>query len=136
MRISEWSSDVCSSDLLILDGAHNGDGARAAAATLDEGFAVEGARILVVGMLAGRDPVELLDHLGAADAALVVCCTPDSPRAMSGADLAAVAREHGAATRVVDDVGDAVRAGLDAADTADAVLVTGDRKSRRLNSSH
>ncbi|HEY9559022.1 MAG TPA: Mur ligase family protein [Acidimicrobiales bacterium] len=118
--------EVVSRDpLLILDGAHNGDGARAAAATLDEGFAVEGARILVVGMLAGRDPVELLDHLGATDAALVVCCTPDSPRAMSGADLAAVAREHGAATRVVDDVGDAVRAGLDAADTEDAVLVTG-----------
>src|SRR3546814_2862298 len=89
--------EVVSRDpLLILDGAHNGDGARAAAATLDEGFAVEGARILVVGMLAGRDPVELLDHLGATDAALVVCCTPDSPRAMSGADLAAVAREHGA----------------------------------------
>src|SRR3546814_18065253 len=99
----------------ILDGAHNGDGARAAAATLDEGFAVEGARILVVGMLAGRDPVELLDHLGAADAALVVCCTPDSPRAMSGAALAAVAREHGAATRVGDNVGDAGRAGLDCA---------------------
>ena len=77
--------------LVILDGAHNPSGAAAAAATLDEGFHVEGgARRLVVGVLAGRDPRELLDLLGAGEAAEVVCCTPDSPRALPAAELAEV----------------------------------------------
>ena len=50
--------------LLVLDGAHNVDGARAAVATLDEGFAVLGDRRLVVGLLDGRAPRELLEILG------------------------------------------------------------------------
>ncbi len=111
--------------LLVLDGAHNPDGAVAAAATLDEGFAVAGERRLVLGMLAGRDPVELLQVLGVAEAAQVVCCTPDSPRALPAADLAAVVAEHGGRAQVVPDVGDALRTALDAADADDVVLVTG-----------
>ena len=68
--------------LLILDGAHNRDGAIAAAEALAEGFAVTGVTHLVIGVLDGRDPAELLDILDAEDAATVVCCTPDSPRAL------------------------------------------------------
>jgi len=111
--------------LLVLDGAHNGEGARAVAATLDEGFAVVGERRLVLGVLAGRDPVELLHQLGAADAAEVVCCTPDSPRAMAADDLAAVVVEHGGTARAVPDIATAVRTALDAASADDVVLVTG-----------
>ena len=51
--------------LVILDGAHNPDGAEAAAAVLAEDFTVEGRRILVCGMLEARDPVTMLQSLDA-----------------------------------------------------------------------
>jgi len=111
--------------LLVLDGAHNPDGARAAAATLDEGFAVPGARWLVVGTLAGRDPEELLAALGAADAAEVVCCAPDTPRALPAEVLASAVQAMGGTARVVPEVGRALEWALDTADGDDAILVTG-----------
>ncbi|MEO7573912.1 MAG: cyanophycin synthetase, partial [Acidimicrobiales bacterium] len=111
--------------LIVLDGAHNPDGAEALAESLDEGFAIAGHRRLVLGVLAGRDPVELLVRLGAEDAIEVLCCTPDSPRALPAADLAAVVREHGGTARVVPDVADAVRKALDDSSPEDAVVVTG-----------
>jgi dihydrofolate synthase/folylpolyglutamate synthase len=111
--------------LVVLDGAHNPSGAVAAADTLDEGFAVVGERRLVVGVLDGRDPRELLTVLGAADAAEVVCCTPGSPRALAGDELAEIVRELGGTARVVPDVGKALLAALDHAGADDVVLVTG-----------
>jgi dihydrofolate synthase/folylpolyglutamate synthase len=111
--------------LLVLDGAHNPDGARAAAATLDEGFAVPGARWLVVGTLAGRDPEGLLAALGAADTAEVVCCAPDTPRALPAEALASAVQAMGGTARVVPEVGRALEWALDAADGDDAILVTG-----------
>jgi len=111
--------------LVILDGAHNPDGARAAASTLAEDFAVAGHLRLVVGTLGGRDPEELLRILGAEQAAEVVCCTPDSPRALPAAELAEVVRRLGASARVVPDVGDALATALEHAHDEDAVLVTG-----------
>ena len=116
---------VSGEPLLVLDGAHNPDGARAAAATLAEGFAVAGDRRLVLGMLAGRDPAEVLGLLGVGTAAEVVCCTPDSPRALGAKDLAAAVADQGGTARVVDDVGDALGSVLDHADADDLVLVTG-----------
>lgn len=111
--------------LVVLDGAHNPDGARAAASTLAEDFSLAGQLRLVVGTLSGRDPEELLRGLGAGQAAEVVCCTPDSPRAVPAAELADVARRLGASARVVPDVGDALAAALEHAQDEDAVLVTG-----------
>lgn len=111
--------------LLILDGAHNPDGARAAAATLAEGFAVAGDRRLVVGVLDGRNPRELLEILGAADAAEVICCAPDSPRALPAAELADEVRAVGGRARVLPSVGAALEAAVDASEEGDAVLVTG-----------
>ncbi|MFP5255728.1 MAG: bifunctional folylpolyglutamate synthase/dihydrofolate synthase [Acidimicrobiia bacterium] len=111
--------------LLILDGAHNPDGARATIATLTEDFAVAGQLRLVVGTLTGRDPEELLRILGADQAAEVVCCAPDSPRAVPAVELAAIVRGLGGTARVVPDVGDALAAALELAPDDDAVLVTG-----------
>jgi dihydrofolate synthase/folylpolyglutamate synthase len=111
--------------LVILDGAHNPDGARALAHTLDEGFAVRGDRRFVVGMLDGRDPAEVLAALGAADAAEVVCCTPESPRALAAEALAAHVRAAGGIARVVPEVRAAVEAALDASSPDDVVVVTG-----------
>ena len=50
--------------LLVLDGAHNADGAATVAATLADEFDVTGTRHWVLGMLAGRDLDEMLDALG------------------------------------------------------------------------
>ncbi|MDQ2729594.1 MAG: Mur ligase family protein, partial [Actinomycetota bacterium] len=58
--------------LVILDGAKNPDGAAAAASTLTEEFGEVGSRILVVGMLGGKDPVEMLTALDATRARLIV----------------------------------------------------------------
>ena len=111
--------------LVILDGAHNPDGAQAVAETLAEGFTVAGDRRLVVGVLDGRDPGELLEILGAEDAVEVVCCTPDSPRALPASSLATEVERLGGRARLVPDVGEAFAVALAAADPHDVVLVTG-----------
>lgn len=113
------------SPLLILDGAHNPDSAQAVVETLAEGFGVSGQTWLVVGVLDGRDPLALLEILDAASAAEVVCCTPDSPRALPAADLARLVEGLGGRARVVPEVGAALEAALAAADADDVVLVIG-----------
>jgi dihydrofolate synthase/folylpolyglutamate synthase len=114
--------------LLVLDGAHNPDGARAAAATLSEEFEVSGARRWVLGLLAGRDPGEMLGAFGLRPGDRVVTCTPPSPRAVPAADLAAAVAAHGVAAEAIPDVGAAVEAAWREAETAargDLVFVTG-----------
>jgi dihydrofolate synthase/folylpolyglutamate synthase len=114
------------SPLLVLDGAHNAEGAAAVAATLAEDFGVDGRRIIVVGVLEPRDPEPLLDALDAASADLVVACTPPSPRAVPAEAVAEAARRLGAAeVDAVPDVGRAVDRALAESSPDDAVLVTG-----------
>jgi len=111
--------------LVILDGAHNPDGARAAAATLHDEFDIAGRIVLVVGLLRGRDPLEMLRALGADQADVVIACTPDSPRAMGADELAAAARGIPVMAEVVSNVGEAVGRALAVATEDDAVFVTG-----------
>ena len=111
--------------LVVLDGAHNPPGAEAAAATLDAEFVVDGRRILVVGLLDGRSPRQMLEALAADRADLVIACRPDSPRAIDPAEVVAAAAELGTAGQVVPDVAEAVTAALVNATEADLVLVTG-----------
>ncbi|MGH2455122.1 MAG: glutamate ligase domain-containing protein, partial [Candidatus Limnocylindria bacterium] len=66
--------------LLVLDGAHNPDGAATVAATLADEFDVAGTRHWVLGMLVGRDLDEMLDALGVHPGDRVVTTTPPSPR--------------------------------------------------------
>lgn len=116
---------VARDPLLVLDGAHNPDGAAAVAAALAEGFAVPGELRVVLGTLAGRDPVAFLEALGIRRASLVICCTPASPRALAGAELARHVEALGAPAVVVPGVADALRRALDDATVDDAVLVAG-----------
>lgn len=111
--------------LVVLDGAHNPDGARAAAETFADDFSVAGDRILVVGMNRGRDPEEMLVALRAADAALVVACAADWARATPAQDVVAAAKGLGVEAVTAPSVADALRVALDRAGTDDAVLVTG-----------
>jgi dihydrofolate synthase / folylpolyglutamate synthase len=116
--------------LLILDGAHNPAGGRAARAALDEEFSGVGSRVLVVGLLQGRDPDEMLHALGvgamaAKGARLVIATRPPSPRAIPPDQVAASARAMGVEAVAVEGVADAVRRGVEMAGAADLVLVTG-----------
>ena len=77
---------------VVLDGAHNVDGARAAASTLAEEFTLAGSVVMVVGLLEGRDPAEMLEALGATEAGFLVACTPASPRAIPAPEVAARGR--------------------------------------------
>ncbi|CAN5695727.1 folylpolyglutamate synthase/dihydrofolate synthase family protein [soil metagenome] len=110
--------------LVVLDGAHNPDGCRAAADTLDD-FSVAGATLLVVGMNQGRSALDMLSALGAAQARLVVACAVDWPRAMPATEIGAAARELGADVEGVPDVVEAVQRALAVAGPDDVVLVTG-----------
>ncbi len=114
--------------LLVLDGAHNPDGARAAARALAEEFDVAGRRRWVLGVLAGRDLDEMLDGFGIRGGDHVTACTPDSPRAVPAAEVAAAAVRHGVEAEPVADVADAVRLAWTDATSAgdgDLVMVTG-----------
>ena len=111
--------------LVVLDGAHNPDGARAAAATLREDFAPSGRRFLVVGMQSGRDVAGVLRCLEADRAELVLCCTAPTARGIPAVEVASAAASVGAATEAVDDVGAALDRALELADADDVVTVTG-----------
>lgn len=110
---------------VVIDGAHNPDGARVAAKTLAEDFTLSGSLVLVVGMLKGRDPAEMLETLGARDAGFLIACTPPSPRSIPAAELAAAADGLGIVAEAVPDVADAVSRALALATSEDLVMVTG-----------
>jgi dihydrofolate synthase / folylpolyglutamate synthase len=112
--------------LVIVDGAHNPAGADTCASVFSEDFDPAGNRHLVVGMLQGRRPEELLSALRADEYATVTCCTAPSPRGLDAAELAAAARQMGCDTvRTVPDVARACDVAVAGADADDAVLVVG-----------
>lgn len=111
--------------LVVVDAAHNPPGALATAETFHEDFTVAGRRTLVVGLLEGRDPDEMLDALDVRAFDLVIACTAPSPRAVPAADLAEVAASLGVHVEAVPEVADAVRRALAVSTEDDAVLVTG-----------
>ncbi len=110
----------------VLDGAHNPAGALAATAALDEAFGpVISGRVLVIGLLQGRDPAEMLRCFGADRARLVVACPPPSPRALPAAEVAASARSLGTDTEETASVAEAVATALALAGQEELVHVTG-----------
>lgn len=113
------------SPLTIIDGAHNPDGAAAVAETLNDDFDVAGRRIYIVGMLAGRDPAQLLDALGVRHAHLVIACTPPSERALPAADVATAVLALGVPCETVGDLGDAIERARAVAAEDDAIIITG-----------
>lgn len=114
--------------LLVLDGAHNPDGAAAAARTLADEFEVAGRRRWVLGLLGGRDLGEMVDAFGIRAGDEVIACTPPSPRGVPADDLADVLAARRVDVEVEPDVGAAVerawRTALEAGE-GDVVMVTG-----------
>ena len=78
---------VCTSPLVMLDGAHNPHGIAAVAAVFSE-WAASGAKPTVLfGMLRDKDTAACAAAI-APYAARVICCTPPSERALEAAQLA------------------------------------------------
>jgi dihydrofolate synthase / folylpolyglutamate synthase len=111
--------------LCILDGAHNPAGAEAAGATLAEEFAGADRLIVVLGLLRGRDPVEMLEALDPARIVLVVAAPPPSPRRLAPEDVAAAAAEMGLAAEATSSVAEAVTLATARTGPDDLLLVTG-----------
>lgn len=110
--------------LVILDGAKNVEGARSLAGALDD-FGEVSSRLLVVGMLSGKDPAEMLRALDARRARLVVACPPPSPRAQPAAKVAAAAASLGCPTAEAASVEEGLELALRRAEAGDMVVVTG-----------
>jgi len=112
--------------LVVIDGAHNPAGGDVCAEVFFGDFSPAGRRTLVVGALRGRDPAEMLGALRADDFDAVICTTAPSPRAVTGDELAVVARAIGCdVVRTAHDVPRACDAALAGAGQDDAVLVAG-----------
>lgn len=113
--------------LVIVDGAHNPDGAAAVVDTMNDEFDVGGRRILVVGMLADRDVGGMLEALEVGRADLLVTCTAPSPRAVTADTIATTARDRfpGLEVETAPDVETAIGRALTLATEDDVVLVTG-----------
>ena len=110
---------------VVLDAAHNVDGARACSETLREEFLLSGTVVFVVGFLNGRDPTEMLEALGATDAGILVACAPDTPRAMPAQQITAAADQLGIVAESAPSVADAVGRALALAGADDLVVITG-----------
>src|SRR5947209_669198 len=98
--------------LVILDGAHNPAGAAAAADALAEEFGGAAAKVLVVGLLQGKDPVEMLEALQARGARVVVACPAPSPRTLPPAEVAAAARAMGIQAEAAGSIPEALARAL------------------------
>ncbi|MGH9104143.1 MAG: bifunctional folylpolyglutamate synthase/dihydrofolate synthase, partial [Acidimicrobiales bacterium] len=111
--------------LCLLDGAHNAAAAAALGSSLDEEIGDRPRRIVVMGVLAERDPGQLLDALGTAAVSLVIGCTPASPRGLPGSAVAEAASRRGLSAVSVGSAADAVTLALAHAGEEAVVVVTG-----------
>jgi dihydrofolate synthase/folylpolyglutamate synthase len=111
--------------LIVLDGAKNIPGAEAMAAAVEEEFGETRSRIMVVGMLRGKDPGEMLQALGAPRARRVITCPPPSPRAQPADVVAKAALLLGVEAEPAASVADALERARELAQDDDLILVTG-----------
>jgi dihydrofolate synthase/folylpolyglutamate synthase len=94
-------------------------------AALAEEFDVVGARVAVVGMLSGRDPLAMFEALAPSGITTVIACAPVSPRAMPASAVADAARAAGLTVYEEPDVVDALRLARGLVDESGLVLVAG-----------
>jgi len=92
--------------VFILDGAHNPQGAEAAADSLRRHFG-ERKVIFLIGVMADKDVSEMICHI-APLAEAFIAVRPDNPRAMGAPELAAELSRHGAPAYACDSVGGGV----------------------------
>ncbi len=111
--------------LVVIDGAHNPAGAAATAKTLVHDFDPAGSRILVFGMLSGRDPAEVLAAFAAINPDIVLTVTAPSPRGVPSTELADQAIGMGLAAESCGSVEAAIARAFAVAAEEDAILISG-----------
>lgn len=117
---------VAHQPLVILDVAHNPDAISALATTVEEDFTALGSRIVVIGMLAGRDPDAAVAALGGMRPDLVLCTTADTGgRGLPATELDAACERAGLPSEVVADPTVAVERALALAGEEDLIVVCG-----------
>jgi dihydrofolate synthase/folylpolyglutamate synthase len=111
--------------LVMLDGAHNPAGAAAAADAIAEAFGGAAGTVLVVGLLQGKDPVEMLEALGARHARFLVACPAPSPRTLPADEVATAGRALGLEVDSASSVPEALARAFGVAGPEDLVLISG-----------
>jgi dihydrofolate synthase/folylpolyglutamate synthase len=111
--------------LVVIDGAHNVAGMEVLARTVRDEFSVEGERVLVVGMLKGRDPLAMLAPLAQIGLRRAVVTQPVSPRAMAAKDVADAARSLGMSVKEELEIKDAIEQGREWAGESGMTLIAG-----------
>lgn len=111
--------------LVIVDGAHNADAIIGTARTLDDEFVVVGRRIVVVGLLDGRDPHRAVDAVTRLRPDLVIATSPDSARSIPVDQVATMFDDLGVLCEPVADPIAAMQRAVSLADEEDLVMVIG-----------
>jgi len=114
---------VSRSPVVVLDGAHNQDGARALAAAIRE-ILPHDRVIMVMGILVDKAVDDILAEL-IPPADEVIVTVPNSPRALQAEKLADRVRRYPAAVHVKPRISDAVDLGLRLTGPRDLLCVTG-----------
>lgn len=98
---------ISKNPLVILDGGHNEDGARAFYNSVSSIFSIKKQVFTVAGMMKDKEvEVSLTPLLKSSD--YVVCVTPENPRAMSGVELSKIAEKYCDNVAVIDSPVEAV----------------------------
>ena len=126
---------IGSRPLVMLDVAHNPPGAEALGSALAGAFG-EMKRVVVLGMLDGRDPRAICEALGVSEAKLVVACSAPSRRGLPAEVVAQAVVDTGGSVEVVAEVDEAIDRAFAVADPDDMILVVGSHtvvgQARRL----
>lgn len=114
---------VAEEPYFIVDGGHNPQCAQTVADNLAHYFPGK-KHVLLVGVLADKDYMSLTEILNS-EADEYVCIAPNSPRALSAADLGAALGRFGKPVTVAETIPDAVAAAQDAAGRDGVVCAVG-----------
>jgi dihydrofolate synthase/folylpolyglutamate synthase len=108
---------------ILLDGAHNPAAAMSLKNALYEEFSYR-TLFMLVGIMEDKEATAILSEL-APLAELLVASRPHNPRAMSPQKIAEIARGYCKATKVIEDVREAVKYLQEVAHEDDLLLITG-----------
>lgn len=122
--------EVCRrSPVVLVDGAHNAEGAFALARGIDDHFSAIASQVLVLGMLKGHDPEAFLstyrEQLTGQQIRLVIATQAQWDRVIPAETLAKIARDQGATAVAVSDVESALSEATKCADDDCMVVVAG-----------
>jgi len=123
---TEWAARlevIRKKPLVLLDAAHNVDGAVTLRQALEEIFKYD-KLVLLIGMLADKERQKVMEILGPLASAIVVT-KPNNPRALDWQSMAEIARNFTPEVYLEEKVEDAVEKGLTLVGPDDLLCITG-----------